>query len=329
MENMSYGGNLIVWVRDLDRSINLDAMWRADRRYEAEEAREEARERDFKKNGDISVLSGEVVSWESFVEKRLDFNEWRWAVHLAESAISPTATRQQLEGELVRGLVDLGRGYAVRRYARWERLPRYDAVTASLPYGFKAILVQYLSGQGLLSGSDSHERIRSLWQIVFDAKDKIAYRRVGYIQSFIHGMAYDVLGSNGLQSLDKEATRKLLSLARLRYSVDELRFNGFSDISNLLRSYSEARDAIAVVDGYNRTSGKFIRSWSLRHLRPLTDFFPYALRNALDRGVRHSASGAALTRIVAINELALAHVEILLMRKAAYPRLKLATRDGI
>lgn len=309
--------DLKVWVRDLDGYINLDAIYRADKLGMAEEAREEA----FRKIGDIPILSGKIIRWENLAERKLDFNEWRWAVHLAESTIPVSATGQEIEHELVRALIGLGRGYAVRRYARWERLPTYEAVTASLPLGFKCIFFHYLSDQGLFAAFKSHERLRSVPQIFSDSKEEIAYRRVGRIQTFIHSMAYDVLGAEGPRSLNKEATRKILSLARLRYSVEELRFNSFSDIATLHGLYGKAREAVANEDGCsNRISGKFIRNWPLRHLHPLTDLFPYALRHALDRGVSHTASGAGLDRTSAVNELALAHTAILLMRKSANPR---------
>ncbi len=53
----------------------------------------------------------------------------------------------------------------------------------------------------------------------------------------------------------------------------------------------------------------------MRHLRPLTDFFPFAIRYGLERGIRHVELNKALTKEIAVNELALAQCEIFLMRE--------------
>jgi hypothetical protein len=313
---MSSGSDSKVWVGDLDGFIDLDAMYRADELGMAEDARE----RSFRTSGDIPVLCGKIIRWETLANKRLGYNEWRWAVHLAESTISTAATGVNLERELIQAMINLGRGYAVRRYAKWENLPTYEVVTAALPFGFKSILCQYLSTQGLLAAFNSNKRIGRILQTVSDSKHELAYRRVGYIRTFIHSMAEEMLGTDGPRSLDKEATRKMLSLARLRYSVEELRFNSFSDIASLFRSYRIAREAVASDNGgSNSIAGKFIRNWPLRHLHPLTELFPYTLRHALNRMINNVESGAGLDRIIAVNELALANTAILLMRKSANP----------
>lgn len=306
---MSNCGSEPIWVGDLDRYISIDAI---DRWNEIEE-KEKWREMAFDEIGGISLLGGKSVILSSFQSRKLEPSEWRWSVHQAELSLSNQISGQALEKEMVRALIDLGRAYAIARYARWEKIPHPSALTASLPLGFRALLSQYLSGQGLITVADSHERIWRTLKSASLAHSSVAYQRAGQIQALIHGLAYDALGNHGPASLRRDSTRTILSLARLHYSVDELRLNDFADVARLRTMYALAREA----EEAHHFNGRHIKNWQLRHLRPLTDLFPFSIREALDRGVCHVASGAEIQREVAINELALAHCGILLMRRQA------------
>lgn len=303
--------SLRVWVGDLDGYINIDAIDRWNRL----EAEEKEREREFDSIGDISLLSGKSIQSHLMRSKKLAPSEWRWAVHQAEISLSVLASGPVLEQELVRALIDLGRAYAVARYAKWEKISHPSALTASLSFGFKALLSQYLNGQGLLTAPEFRERIGIALKAATQAEDKVAYQRASIVQALIHSLAYDAFGQYGPASLRCNATRTMLSLARLHYSVEELRLDDFADVSKLSSMYAQAREAATADEEGHLILGRFIPNWRLRHIRPLTDLFPYSIRGALDRGASHVASGAEIQRATAVNELALAHAEILLMRK--------------
>ncbi len=300
-----------IWIGDLDGYISIDGINESNRR----EAEEKARDREFDTIGDISLLGGKVVYSDSLQYTTRGPSEWRWAVHQAEITLGAHATGLELERELVRALIDLGRAYAIRRYARWEKILHSSALTASLPYGFNALLFQYLDGQGLLSVTDCRERVWSVLKAASNTDDVVAYQRTSSIQKLIHNLAAEAYGSSGPTSLSRGATKTMLSLARLRYSVDELRFQSFNDVAKLMAMYALQREAAkADVRGY-RVSGQNIPDWRLRHLRPLTDLFPYSIRDSLERGIRHITSGRAIERLAAVNELAMAHSSLLLTRR--------------
>ncbi|MDO9179521.1 MAG: hypothetical protein Q7U16_14565 [Agitococcus sp.] len=303
----NYGSTEAIWVGDLDGYISINAIDNCNRLEEEKEWRA----REFDSIGDISLLSGKSIRLNSMLSKKLEPSEWRWAVHQAEISLSVHASGKVLEKELIRALIDLGRAYAVARYARWEKIPHPSALTASLPLGFRALLSQYLSGEGLLAALGSRERIWITLKAASKAESKVAYQRVGQVQALIHGLAYDALGQHGPVSLRRNSTRTILSLARLHYSVEELRLDDFTDVARLFTMYALAREA----DEEGSHIGRYISNWRLRHLRPLTDLFPYSIRDALDRGVCHVASGVEIQREIAVNELALAHSGVLLMRK--------------
>lgn len=306
---MSYYDSFQVWVRDLDKWINIDAI----NRYHEEEMREKERNAEFDKIGDIFLIGEKSIRSTLIRSSKLEPSEWRWAIHQAEMSLSVSASGPALEQELVRALIELGRAYAIARYAKWEKIPYSSALTVSVPLGFKALLNQYLIGQGLLKAPNSRERV--LYALADKQGDdkSIAYNKVGIIQEMIHNLAYDVFGVHGPASLRRNATRTMLSLARLHYSVEELRLNNFSDVAKLLSNYANARKYTMLNEKEYITPGRHIRNWRLRHLRPLTDLFVYSIRGTLNRGINHNIYGVEIQREAAVNELALAHAEILLM----------------
>lgn len=304
-----------IWIGDLDGYISIDAIdW--SNRLEQEE-----RERDleFSRIGDIALLSGKFVQSHLMQDRKIEPSEWRWAVHQAEITLCASASGQELERDLIRALINLGRGYAVARYAKWEKVPHPSALTAMLPFGFRALLSQYLAGQGLLGVRDCRERVRAALGVASQTDGKVAYQRAGIVQALIHDLAADALGRSGRSCLHRDAARVMLSLARLHYSVEELRLDGFAAAANLSGTYAQVREKFVSDDaGGQCHSGRHIPNWRMRHLRPLTDLFPYSIRGVIDRGVSHVASGEEIKRDIAINELAIAHSGVLLMRKRSY-----------
>ena len=302
-----------IWIGDLDGYISIDSINESNRR----EAEEEALDREFDEIGDISLLGGKVITSNSLRHKVRGLSEWQWAVHQAEATFDVAASGGLLEQALVRALIDLGRAYAIGRYAKWEKIPHASALTAILPFGFNALLLQYLGGQGLLTTPDCRKRIATVMKVAAKADHNVAYQSAGAIQTLIHSLAYDAFGPDGPLSLPRAATKTMLSLARLHYSVDELQVQSFGRLARVLAMYAHEREAATANEAGYRISGQSISNWRLRHLRPLTDLFPYSIREAMERGIRHATSGREFDRTAAVNELAMAHSGLLLMRRRA------------
>jgi hypothetical protein len=313
---MSNDGGLSIWVGDLDDYIyintDIDEIDRANER-EAEELRLEA---ELDEIGDIPLFAGKSTSAHVLSRLGIPPSEWRWATHQAEQALRDFREWAEIERPFIRGLLSLGKTYSVNRYAAWERVSRASALTATLPFGFKALLDQYLLGIGLKLEPVQREQIRSTLRQADNTFGVTAYRRAGMIQALIHQIAQDASPSGPLM-LDRERTRVILSLARLRFSVAEMDIGSFAEVQSLQGVYATARTIEKMgTDDPPLLTGKKIRNWRLRHLHSLIFLFPYSIREALARGLRHQAASSKIPeRAIAVNELALAHCSILLMRR--------------
>jgi hypothetical protein len=104
----------------------------------------------------------------------------------------------------------------------------------------------------------------------------------------------------------------------------EMDIGSFAELQALQGVYETAR-AIEQkgTDDYRPAAGigKKIQNWRLRHLHSLAYLFPYSIRHALARGIQHRLGSSKFPeRAIAVNELALAHCSILLMRRKARAR---------
>lgn len=316
---MSNDGGMRVWVGDLDGYINLDATDWADE-LQAEEETSLAELDDI---GNLALLAGKSISSHSVNARGVSPSEWRWAMHKADKQLSPSLDAADFERALVRALSSIGRPYAITRYAQWERVPKASALTATLPYGFKALLTQYLQAEGLQRTDVERERIRTTLSTIRDIPGANAYERVGMLQTALHELAYHAKGSLGPRGLDQEGTRMILSLARLHFAVAETRVDCFRELVELNARYEAARHRDrSGEDEYAPVVGRHLKNWRARHLRPLSDLYPFSIRHALARGANSGSLSGEHARTIAMNELALAHCGILLMRRNARGRTR-------
>jgi hypothetical protein len=316
----NYISDMKIWVGDLDGYINIDEIDRANE--EAREARHLQAELD--EIGGIPLLAGKGISAHVLDAKGITPSDWRWATHQAEHSLHDHQRWVDLERSLVKGLLSLGKPYALSRYSRWERIAYASALTATLPLGFKALLEQYLIGESIAFGPKHKEWIRSAVGMAEKTTDITAYERTGMIQSAIHQVAYDARGPSGPTNLSREGTRMILSLARLHFSMLEMNVRSLPEIQSLDNMYEAARSNVrSSADEHQLVVGRCVRNWQLRHLHPLTHLFPYAIRHAIARGIQHHAVVSENPdRAVAVNELALAHCGILRMRQTAKTKAK-------
>lgn len=309
-----------VWVGDLDRYINIDAI-SEESECEAEQA---ALEIELDEIGELRLLADKSTSARLLNYKNITPSDWRHAVHQAEMAlvlepetIIGRSSRGQdgAEEHFIRAMLKLGHSYAVARYAQWERLDYPSAVTATLPHGIRALINQFLAAEGLPRSAGTEERIRS---VLTDNQASVmtAYRRAGMLQAALHHIADETAGHPGGESLDRERTRAILALARLHFSARELRLSSVAKLGELAEAYTADRQTLGGKRELLTSNGRSIRNWRLRHIRPLLDFYPYSIRHGLARAARSNQ----FDRVAIVNEVALAHCGILRMRRAGRNR---------
>ena len=312
MSNCSHSSEMI-WVGDLDGFIDLDEIGRD---YIREQEEAERRE-EYEDIGRIYLFNEDSILPYSLSDKRISAAEWRWAKHQSERKIISSISNKELEKGVVRTLLSLGRPYAIARYAKWESVPYPSALTASLPLGFRALFFQYLTGQGLHQPEKFNGRIRDALNEAVNLVDITAYHRTSIVQSVVHEIANETNENGGLESLDREATRTMLSLARLHFSIAEINLDSFADMEKIYSMYIRERESENSKEDNNVPMGRrYVHNWRLRHLRPLTDLFPFSIRHALERGISQLELNGKLSREICVNELALAHCEMLRMKKS-------------
>ena len=308
-----------------DSYISLSAILRSN----AEEERREALERDISAIGEIPLFAGKSMSAWNLNDRGLGPKDWRWALHKAETALGAASDWRDVEPNFVKDLISLGRRYAVLRYARWEMLSFSSALTATFPHGIRALLDQFLGANGPLATPANRLAMQSAFKEATVKADLIAYERAGLIRAAFHQIACDKLGPEGHLTFDREGMRAILSLCRLHYSASEIGVHTLRDLHKLDRLYENARSNVTKgsAQAYLVT-GKKIHNWQMRHLHPLTFFYPYSIRNALARGIRDLEQGCASdSRSAAANELALARCAIETMRRNAKVTCKSAKEE--
>lgn len=311
---MSNDDSDMIWVGDLDGYINLSAINAAN---ELEHA-DEARQTEFDDIGEIALFNEKAISPYLLNNRGIDPSEWRWAIHQANGVLPASISAQELEKAVVRAFMSMGRPYAIARYTKWENIPYSSAQTASLPLGLNALLCQYLSGQGVKNPQQFSNLIRDALRNAVGLSEATAYSRAQIIQSLLYEISQKSEYHKGPEYLEREATRTILSLARLHFSITEIDFNSFAEITKITAIYERDRNALEVKPSQTQSMQyRYIKNWHSRHLKPLTDLFPFSIRHGLERGILHNKTGCELSREISVNELALAHCGVLLMRKSA------------
>jgi len=318
---MSNGGGLTIWVGDLDAYINVD--FSADFEREAEQ---EELERELDSIGDIPLLAGKATSAWKLHSKKITPSEWRHAIHQAEMAMGSEPApethlrpsgRQSAEACFIRAMLDLGRSYAVARYARWEGLDYPSGITATLPLGVRALVNQFLAAEGIPRSASTDDRVRSALS-TGNVAGTTAYRLTGKFQAVLHSLADQESGHGGGAALNRVRTGSILALVRLYFSVIELRITSLHELRSLFDIYSTDRETLGVAQDRLTPNGQVIKAWRQRHIRPLFDLYPFSIRNGIMRAMKSSD----LPREAMVNELVLARCGVLQMRRADRDRTR-------
>jgi hypothetical protein len=325
---MSESDGTSAWVGDLGRVVCCDY---SDDDYDDDgnddfiaqlnkaAAQRELLEIEFAEIGELRLLAGKSISPSQLHKNGISPSVLRHALHQSEMTIGFSSSLPKNSGEytdspvmrFVKGMLDLGRPYAIARYARWEQLDYPSTLTATLPYGIRALVNQLLASECITRTREVDACIRTALEPIKNG-EMTAYRRTGLLQAALHRIADDAPAHPGGTELNRNRMRAMLALTRLYFSIIELRLASIDELRSLLSIY-EAERAIAVQDDARVTAnGKVIRAWSLRHIQPLLNLYPYSIRNGLRRALIHGQT--AIERTALVNELALAHCGIFRMR---------------
>jgi hypothetical protein len=314
------------WVGDLQAYMSYptgddDDGWNVDEDGRASEVQEE-----LNKIGKVQLLAGKSISAKYLYEQGIAPSEWRNALHQSEMSLGHPSTNVGLTTfgdnetfviRFVKGMLNLGRPYAVARYARLEKLDYPSAVTATLPYGLSALVNQFLLSERIPRTREAAIDIRNVLD-PHAVADQTAYHKTGMLQTTLHRIADDTPQHLGGSKLDRGRMRTLLALTRLYFTTIETKLSSLDDLRSLLKRYElERKFAIGDVRRVT-TNGRPIKSWRVRHIQPLYNFYPYAIRHGLQRAVVHGS--AKFDHVTLVNELALAHCGLYRMRAAGRRR---------
>lgn len=331
---MSESNGTSVWVGDLGRCIIIDYDDVDDDVDDDDDvvqdnepaAKRELLEIEFDEIGELQLLAGKAISARQLYEKSISPSEWRHALHQSEMTIGFRSSNllknvgEDTDSPLIRfvkGILNLGRPYAIARYARWEHLDYPSALTATLPHGIRALVNQFLASECITRTREVEASIRTALE-PGNKGEMTAYRRTGLLQTALHRIADDAPAHPGGTELNRDRMRAMLALARLYFSTIELRLASIEELRSLLSVYEAERAIARGNDARITTNGRLIRAWCVRHIQPLFNLYPYSIRNGLKRGLAHGL--ADFDRTTLVNELALAHCGILRMRAARKAR---------
>jgi hypothetical protein len=305
---MSESDGSSAWVGDLDCCISIGVGDYYDD-YDQDNVRStqpELLKIEHDEIGELQLLAGKAISALQLYEKRISTAEWRHALHQSEMTIGSTSSNLlQNAGEhtdtplirFVKGMLNLGRPYAIARYAHWEHLDYPSALTATLPHGISALVNQLLASECIARTREVEASIRT----VLDPRkkgDMTAYRRTGLLQAALHRIADDTPAHPGGTELNRNRMRAMLALARLYFSTVELRLASIEELRSLLSTYEVDRAIALRDDARITTNGRLIRAWSLRHIQPLLNLYPYSIRHGLKRALAHGLADFDRTALV-------------------------------
>ncbi|UTH47596.1 hypothetical protein KBW81_12860 [Loktanella salsilacus] len=267
---------------------------------------------------DIKLLNCQAISASSLAVAGIPLNEWRLGIHNAELKLSICRDIREVERVYVKDLLDLGRRYAVSRYSKREGLLFSSALTATFPHGIKALLYQFLDNIFFSNKLSNRRKVQVALEQASAADDLPAYYKVGIVRAAIYDIANESLGSLGCLSLDKHLMRSILSLVRLYFSICEVNIQTINELDHVGGLYESARaKVISESSNIQPISGRFIKNWELRHLHPLTYYYPISIRNSLTRASIENGASTGADRSIILNEMALVRCELDVMRRVS------------
>jgi hypothetical protein len=320
---MSERDGTSAWVSDLDRCVSI-AFDEDDERVATHKLL--ASEPD--ETGEFRLLADRSISSRLLSQGGVTSPAWRHAIHQSQifigyqdsSLYSDSGKYNTTEvTRFVKAMMELGRPYAILRYARMEHLDYSSALTATFLYGISAQINQFLASEEISRTREVAVSIGTVLKRYEDA-DITAYRRTGMLQATLYRIANDTPNHSGGAALNRDRMRAILSLARLYFSTAETKLSSLEELRAHLRNYEHEREISLHENVGPLTNRRFIRSWRLRYIQPLFSFYPYSIRFGLLRALGHGS--ADFDRTALVNELALAQCGLFRMREAGKARTR-------
>lgn len=293
-----------IYIDDLDDDSSIDSIISSNER-----AAEDHRAWQYERLGSIELLAGKSLSPFRLSRHDVTVEQWGFELYRAHRYLRGLSAWRSLEPLLLRQLLSAGQAYAIRRYAKEEKIAILLAMTAALPYGIQALMSQFLFRQGLVLSSAQSRQLSSAWKTTSVADNLTAYGKTGRIRGELFAIIDQICGPHASTILPREETRQILSLMRLNFSVAEMKNSGFARFDRLESLYIAERQNF--LEKEKSPSFMGIRKWQQRHLRPLLFYYPFALRQAIARGRKQAkmCEDPSLPERVA-NEVALAYCSL-------------------
>ncbi len=192
---------------------------------------------------------------------------------------------KEIRIKLIHKLMRDGTDQAIRRYLRKELIPQqYVTVVQSdqclqvLVQGFfyKVCKVK----QTVQLDIDIKELCK---RVKLNAERALAYDRVGQIQKFIHTQVDELFGENFHIKISTKHMRNLLGAARLHLHLCDTNERD-DDYAVYMDELSRIASRLEYVNPRpaNLPPGRrFIPTWRVRHLKPLTNYYSQSARSAI------------------------------------------------
>lgn len=216
----------------------------------------------------------------------------------------------KLEPLFLKGILENGKEYAIKRYIFLEKIPLQLAIIASYPQGIIPLLYSFFVENNTPITHASKQRVTSTISLVRKDKSLTAYKKTGIIQELIHSVVESTQGSEQISLINKNEVRKILSLTRLHFSLAEINNLNTIEISQKLQTYSsyrESPDESRVK--YLRPGARFIKNWSHRHSHSILFYYPRYSREIMGRLINHvklESNPPSLEELV--NELSISYL---------------------
>lgn len=210
--------------------------------------------------------------------------QWKQFHAKAVKALAHHSSENIINKFLPKELLKLGLPAGIKRYGKLENLPQQNQELVQNKNCIFYLLLELFSQEGISLNFETTQKWRGFSNKFFrSTKGATAYDKTSTLQTFIHAEVNRLNGKNASDKLNKERMRIVLSTVRLHLSCLEIKVNNLSELTKLTESYT-ASIKIEKSDSNSKPSshtGKHIKNWKLRHIKPILWYFPESIRNSL------------------------------------------------
>lgn len=274
-----------IWVSDLDCYISIDSI----DYWNNKEIEEQKWQELYESTENIELLGGEAMKPPWLNDKKISTLDWEFELYRAKRHLQEKQDWQYLEPLLIKALLSEGRKYAVRRYAKTEKIPVNAAITATLPSGLHALLSQFFTQHQIILSKIDWENLLVTVQNAVNSTQLTAYSKTTLVRNEIFSRLDRTSQHQHSLELNRNLLRIILSLVRLYFSAQETKVTKFSALMDIENRYKiQGEEFSPLGPSYHPTPDERIKNWNIRHLRSLLYYYPYVFRHAIVRGYLQS-----------------------------------------